>query len=59
MRTKIIIGVSIFGFLIAAILSSVIDVQNKERLDGGAQQLEGRLEEDAAAHLFKYLPVDW
>ena len=59
MRTKIIIGVSIFGFLAAVILSGVIDVQNREHLDGGVQQLEGQLEEDAAVHLFKYLPVDW
>lgn len=59
MKARIIICISIFGFLAAIILSNITEIQNEEYIDGGMQQSNGQLEEDAAINLFKYLPVDW
>ncbi len=59
MKSRIIIYISIFGFLTAIILSNMKEIQNKEYIDGGMQQSKGQLEEEEAIHLFKYLPVDW
>ncbi|MBN7773508.1 hypothetical protein [Clostridium aminobutyricum] len=59
MKSRIIIYISIFGFLAAIILSNIKEIQNNEYVDGGMQQVNGQLEEDEATDLFKYLPVDW
>ena len=59
MKSRIIIYISILGFVTAIILSDIKEIQNKEYIDGGMQQFKGQLEEDEAVTLFKYLPVDW
>lgn len=59
MKNRIIIYVSILGFLTAIILSNIKEIQNKEYVNVGMQQTRDQLEEDEAVTLFKYLPADW
>ncbi|MBN7772478.1 hypothetical protein [Clostridium aminobutyricum] len=59
MKSRIIIYISIFGFLTAIILSNIKEIQNNEYIDDGMQQVNGQLEEDDSTTLFKYLPVEW
>ena len=59
MKSKIIICISILGFLAAIILTNINEIQNKEYVDAGAQQVKDQLPEDEAINPFKYVPVDW
>ncbi len=59
MKRKIIICVSIFGFLTAMILANMKDIQNRDYIDGEAQQAKGKLEADEVIDLFVRHPVDW
>ena len=60
MKGKRIIYISIIGFLsAAAILTNIMDIQNKEYVAEDAQLSKIQLKEDeATATLFKYLPVN-
>jgi hypothetical protein len=58
LKSRIIIYISIFGFLTAIFLSNIKEIQNKEYVDAGTQQVRDQLEEDEAVTLFKYLPVN-
>ena len=58
MKSRIIICISIFGFLTAILLSNMRELQNKEAIESGTQSYDGQAEEDAVT-LFQYTPVDW
>ncbi|WP_312648077.1 hypothetical protein [Aminipila sp.] len=59
MKNRIIIYISILGFLAAIILSNIKEIQNNEYVDARAQQVIDQLEEDEYINLFKYVPIDW
>ncbi len=59
MKSRIIICVSILGFLAAIILTNINEIQNKEYVDTGAQQVKDQFQEDEAINPFKYVPVNW
>jgi hypothetical protein len=58
MKSRIIICISILGFLAAIILTNINEIQNKEYVDAGTQQVKDQLEQDGAVTLFVNLPVN-
>ena len=59
MKNRIIIYLSILGFLTAIILSNINEIKNTEYVDTGAQSVKDQLQEDETINPFKYVPVDW
>lgn len=59
LKRRIIIYISIFGFLTAIILLNINEIQNMEYGDAGTQQVNDQLQEDVVINPFKYVSVDW
>lgn len=58
MKKRIIIYISILGFLAALMLPNFKEIENIKYVNGGTQQVKNQLEEDEAINLFKHVQVD-